>query len=137
MRPRASGGLGSSSSCAAKCWRSQSSPNDISVTSDGGGCPVAVEDVGSVSYLSNQSDVYIHDIVSQFMNPRFFGVVSSAPVDDAPVSSNHPRAALVPTPLSPNPYASGEIDSCDLGVFRSHCLLLLLLRLIFNKHSQI
>jgi len=33
--------------------------------------------------------------------------------------------------------ASGELDSCDLGVFRSHCFLLLLPRSIFNKHSQI
>jgi len=30
---------------------------------------------------------------------------------------------------------SGELDSC--GVFQSHCFLLLLLRLIFNKHPQI
>jgi len=27
--------------------------------------------------------------------------------------------------------------SCELGVFRSHCFLLLLLRLIFNKHPEI
>jgi len=31
---------------------------------------------------------------------------------------------------------SGQLDSCDLGVFRSHCFLLLLLRSIFNEHSQ-
>ena len=33
--------------------------------------------------------------------------------------------------------ASGELDSCELSVFRSHCFLLLLLRLLFNKHPQI
>jgi len=33
--------------------------------------------------------------------------------------------------------ASGELDSCELGVFQSECFLLLLLRLIFNKHPQI
>ena len=31
---------------------------------------------------------------------------------------------------------SWELDSCDLGVFRSHCFLLTLLRLIFHQPSQ-
>ena len=35
------------------------------------------------------------------------------------------------------PIVIGELDSCELGVFRSHCFLLLSLRLIFNKHPQI
>jgi len=34
-------------------------------------------------------------------------------------------------------WASGELDNCKLGVFQSHCFLLLLLRFIFNKLSQI
>jgi len=34
-------------------------------------------------------------------------------------------------------WASGELNGCELGAFRSHCFLLLLLRLMFNKHSQI
>ena len=42
-----------------------------------------------------------------------------------------------PTPLSLPPSPSGELGSCELGVFRSHCFLLFLLRLIFKKHSQI
>jgi len=37
----------------------------------------------------------------------------------------------------PTTSACGEINSCKLGVFRSHCFLLPFLRLIFNKHSQI
>ena len=34
---------------------------------------------------------------------------------------------------------SGELDNCkrELGFFRSHCVLLFLLRLIFNKHPQV
>ena len=33
------------------------------------------------------------------------------------------------------PYAFGEINSCELGVFRFQCFLIILLRLILNKHS--
>ena len=29
----------------------------------------------------------------------------------------------------------GEFNNCDLGVFRFYCSLLLLLRLLLNKHS--
>ena len=29
----------------------------------------------------------------------------------------------------------GEVNSCELGVFQFYCFLLLLLRLILNKHS--
>ena len=32
-------------------------------------------------------------------------------------------------------YVLGELNSCELGVFRFHCFLLLLLSLIFNKPS--
>ena len=38
------------------------------------------------------------------------------------------------TPISPSVKKN---DNCEFGVFRSFCFLLLLLSLIFNKHSQI
>jgi len=63
----------------------------------------------------------------------------SSLVNGDPVTSNRPRPELVSPRLlhfPPFPYASGELQHCDLGIFRSHCLLPLLLRLIFNKHSK-
>jgi len=73
------------------------------------------------------------------MGPGLFCGVSSSLVDVAPVSSNRPRVLLFSSLLHfhPTTSASGEINSCKLGVFRSHCFLLPFLRLIFNKHSQI
>jgi len=76
----------------------------------------------------------------QFMSPGLPSVVSSTPVEGAPVAPNLTRPTLVPSPLhfhTPAHYASGELDSCEVGVFRSHCFLLLFLRLIFNKHRHI
>jgi len=31
----------------------------------------------------------------------------------------------------------GELNSCELGVFRFECFLLLFLRLLLNKHAKI
>jgi len=62
------------------------------VASDGVGTPVAVEAVGYV-FLSTQSDVCMSDIVLQVISPWLSGVVSSAFIEGAPVSSSRPRAA--------------------------------------------
>ena len=75
----------------------------------------------------------------QVMSPRLCSVVSSTLVEGAPGATNLTRPALEPSPLhfhTPTHLASGELDSCELGVFRSHCFLLVLLRLIFNQHPQ-
>jgi len=76
----------------------------------------------------------------QVMSPGLSSVVSSTLVEGAHGASNLSRPALLPSSLhfrTPAHQASGELDSCELGVFRSHSFLLLLLRLIFNKHPQI
>ena len=44
--------------------------------------------------------------------------------------------SFTPLHFHPFPYASGELESCDLDIFRSHCFFILLLRLIFNEHSK-
>jgi len=75
----------------------------------------------------------------QVMSPRVSSIGSSTLVEGAPGATNLHRPALVPSPLhfhTPAHYASWELDSCELGVFRSHFFLLLLLRSIFNKHPQ-
>jgi len=47
------------------------------------------------------------------------------------------RPARPARPGRPTQVKSRKLDSCDLGVFRSHCLLPLLLRFILHKHYQI
>jgi len=77
-----------------------------------------------------------------FMSPGLSSVVSSTLFEGAPGATNLTRPDLVPgsSPLhfhTPAHWASGELDSCELSVFLSHCFLLLLLRLIFHKHPEI
>jgi len=62
----------------------------------------------------------------EVMSPGLSSVVSNTLVEGAPGAPNLTRPALVPSPLH-----------CEPCVFRSHCFLLLLLRLIFNEHPQI
>jgi len=73
----------------------------------------------------------------QVISPWLSSVVSSTLVEGAPGATNLTRPALVPSPLHfHTPEHSRELDSCELGVFESHCLLPFLLSLIFNKHPQ-
>ena len=57
----------------------------------------------------------------QVMSPGLSSVVSSGtPIGGAPGATNLTRPALVPSPLhfqTPAHQASGELDSCKLGVF--------------------
>jgi len=90
------------------------------------------------------------DIITNFglsrhwSSPKRKNRLSLSPlVGGATVSSNCTRHILLRAQCPPHstfalplPRHLG-IDNCELSVFRYHCFLLLLLRLIFNKHSQI
>jgi len=107
---------------------------------EGSSIPKAVEDVRFVLYLPNQSDVCVSDDGSQVMDPRMLGDVFCSPIaHGGPGFFKHcPRVGLVFSLLRAIviPPLSEELNNYDFGVFRFHCFLPRLLRLIFNKHSQ-
>ena len=87
------------------------------------------------------------------MDPELLGVVSSSPVAVAPGCQSAfewwsrslcfqwvglwPATKGSRKKARKKEFKPGKLNNCDLGVFRSHCFLLLLLGLIFNKNSQI
>ena len=64
----------------------------------------------------------------------WFRVVRVAVIIPADVDVSVLHSAVLGGVVRPL-YTFGEFNSCELGVFRFQCFLILLLRLILNKHS--
>jgi len=95
-----------------------------SVALNGGGSPMAVEDDGSVVYLSTQSDACMSHDGLQFMDPGPFGIASSSLVVSSPVSSNRSGVVVVfATPLLPFPLR--RLESLTAAISVSFDLLFL------------